>query len=583
MNLIKKFSSTLSNAKSSFVRFPIVMICTIATAFFFSLTIDASKTVENIYSVLSCLFFMGIFVYGFINLLLEGFIYHATDKEKLKKVKLAGIVAYLMSIPFLFVVYQTIYVDGKVLMKGDRGYFYFGFFLAFLVGCSFIAKIFYHSDYVAYVFKILQSALTSMTYSVIVYLGLCAIVFATVHLLGVPLKGSIYTKVGIFVFLPFNIGICLSSYPKVSESFIDYRYSKAFRFLLIYLLTPLCAIYMGILYLYFAKIILLQTLPKGLIVHLILWYALFSVFYVFFISRLTDWNFGLVFRKYFCILMLPLLGMMFFALWLRVSDYGITENRYFVMLGGIWCLLSFLYYILYRQNSNITVLILLCICVFISSVGPFSAYHVTRQSQNRHFIALLEKNAMINGNQIVPKGDISQEDLGKISGILNFMSKNHHLHELKYLPKDFELTDEKTKKVFGFTPNYHTVTEGLVFYNDQNLAINIEGYTQMVLVKTFNDQNEFGNYDIKKNGMNIQISLKKMEREIPIAVINMQDVKDKLRTLKEANSIINPEDISIKGESNGILYKIVFTELSFPNQEEDNFYSSFYLLTNQKG
>lgn len=585
MNFIKKFSSTLLNAKSSFIRFPVAMICAIATAVFFSMSIDSPENKQKFYDLLGYLFLMGIFLYTFINLLLEGFAYHAADREQLKQTRFVGIGAYLLSIPFLFVVFQTIYVDGKIMRDLEQQYIYFGLIFAFIIGCAFISKIFYHKDFVAYVFNILQSATISITYSLIVYLGVCAIIFASVHLLGIDFSTATYPKTALFVFLPFNIGVCFSGFPKANESFMDYRYPKAFRFLLVYLLMPLCAIYMGILYLYFGKIIVMRSLPQGLIVNLILWYALFSVFYIFFLTRVKEYERVEKFRNFYSLLMLPLLTMMFFAIHLRVSEYGITENRYFVIMGGIWCGLSFVYYAWYRKNSNIVVPILLFFCICVSVIGPFSAYSVTRESQNRQFIRILESNGMLSGNRIVAKSEISREDNQKLSEILNFMAKNHKLHELKYLPKDFDLSDEQTKNLFGFIPNYHRDMGRISFYNDQNLAIDIKSYTKMVVVNSLYEQNqgrnEFGDYEIYHEGTKVYIGRKEKDKVVPVTVINMQDVRDKLRVLKEANSIINPEDIAIKGESNGVRYKIVFTELSFSNEDSnEEFFASFYIFTN---
>jgi len=99
----------------------------------------------------------------------------------------------------------------------------------------------------------------------------------------------------------------------VRDSFTDYKYPKPFRILLVYIFTPLVIIYALILLAYFIKILVLWQIPNNLIVNLVIWFASFSVVYLFFLSRVDSIGFINKFKIIFPISLFPLLGMMFFC------------------------------------------------------------------------------------------------------------------------------------------------------------------------------------------------------------------------------------------------------------------------------
>ena len=160
---------------------------------------------------------------------------------------------------------------------------------------------------------------------------------------------------------------------------------------------------------HFIKILLLWQIPNNLIVNLVIWFASFAVIYLFFISRIDSIDFINKFKIIFPFTLFPLLAMMFFAIYLRIREYGITENRYLVVAGGVWILLSLIYYIFYRDNSNITVPIFLSVIILISGIGPASATSLSVRSQNSRFEKLLKENKMLAGEEIKPNLNIDSD------------------------------------------------------------------------------------------------------------------------------------------------------------------------------
>ncbi|MFZ7131862.1 MAG: DUF4153 domain-containing protein [Eubacteriales bacterium] len=120
-----------------------------------------------------------------------------------------------------------------------------------------------------------------------------------------------------------------------------------------YIVIPLITVYTFILYAYFLKILVTWQWPQGLVSHLVLWYACIGVGVLFLITPLLQKNFfNHLFKMIFSKGILPLLVMMFISIGLRVQQYGITENRYFVILLGLWVTGIMIYFAL-RKNKAV--------------------------------------------------------------------------------------------------------------------------------------------------------------------------------------------------------------------------------------
>lgn len=588
MKLIFNIKKTLNNTKTSFKRFSLGMTASFLSALFFILGVysESMNGYNGNYTKNGFLFLLATFCFVFIDLFLEGLKGIVKNEEDLQKYKLIKIVLTILSILIIYGIKENMLGVEEALFSYDNKYKYFGLLLFFIISSFYIAKLFYHKDYIAYVIKIIEAGFISFLYSGVVYLGLSAIFSAFNHLIGLKISLNIYIYTAICVFIPFNIGIFLSNFPKGETSLINYEVSKAIRVLLNYILMPIFTIYIIILYIYFAKILFIGELPKNILIHLILWFSLFSVIYLFVLDIIKDSKSVRDFKRIFPILMIPVILVMFYSILLRIGDYGITENRYLVIAGGILALASMVYYVFYRSNSNVAIPILLSVVILISTIGPVSAYDTSANSQNSRLKKVLIKNNMLNGNKIVPKTDISDKDKARMSQIVRYMCNSHRSYELNYVPSDFNCSDEMMKEVFGF--DHVDPYEGYndMYYNfDAKVSIDIEGYAKLLLIDSYPDVNKsqiVGNYKIRRKSNLIEIYFNDNDKEI--ATINMNDIRNKLKTLKKTKETIDPDDLSIKGKSENMEYKIVFTSLNFYEGEVDSegYSCSFYFLTNTK-
>ena len=104
--------------------------------------------------------------------------------------------------------------------------------------------------------------------------------------------------------------------------------------------------------------------------------------------------------------------MMFVSLGIRINVYGVTENRYYVLIAGLWVTGCMIYYILNKRPKNIVVTISLAIISVMAVIGPWSGYSVSKFSQNMRFESILKANNMISDKNIIkPSLDVSKADI----------------------------------------------------------------------------------------------------------------------------------------------------------------------------
>lgn len=584
---MKIFNFTLLNfnsIKNTFKRFPFTIISAIlATIFLILSTFDEyAEAYNNKMLSFGLVFVFGIFLYAFIKLFNEG-LRNYYDLKNLKNNNLFKILSYVITLPILYGVYELVYHENKVLEFYDNNFIYFTLIAALVVGTSFVGKFNYHKDFVVYVAKILRAFIISNIYSFIVFVGISGIIFALNSLFKFNFGSSVYLRVAIFSFILFNVVTFFSDFPKVRDSFTDYKYPKAFRILLVYIITPIVIIYTAILLAYFVKILVLWQIPNNLIVNLVIWFASFSIVYLFFLSRVETITFINKFKIVFPFTLFPLLGMMFFAIYMRIKEYGMTENRYIVIAVGLWIFLSLIYYIFYRENSNISIPIFLSVIILITGIGPASATSLSIRSQNARFEKLLRDNKMIVGEEIKPNINIESDAKSQIVDIVSYMVRTDRVDKLYYMPKDFKLSEDSFTKLFGFSniiesKNYlgYSYTDNLPTDSELGFDIDIEGYKHLIYVYSLDDVVTSGNYKFEKDKKEIKIYKKSKSDYKIILTIDMAKLRDNLKLLYKTKDRIELEDLAIEKDG----YKVLFTNIYFGKEDNlDDAYIEFYLLT----
>lgn len=370
------------------------------------------------------------------------------EKKKVKRP--VQLLAYILSIGFL--VFYYFYFLPEINMVSSTRYIAVNLFL--YLAFMYIPWLGNKEGYEFYVVNVLGSFFVTVIYSFVLYIGFTAIIFSIDNLFSANIDGLIYYYMFLIIVGIFAPSYFLAKIPYSYEDYSNSKLPKAFRILILYIIIPLIVIYTAILYAYFIKIIVTRNWPINLISHLVLWYSVVSVGVIFFIAPIVNKNkIAKYFIKWFPKIIIPMILMMFSSMYIRINEYGITENRYYVLVLGLWVFIMMLYFSIRKDRNNIVIPILLSILVLNSTIGPLSSYSLSKYSQNKRLEKILIRNHMVEDNKLVKaSSNISLEDKIEISNILNYFNRSHDLGKVKYLSQDFDIKD--MEEVFGFSFAY---------------------------------------------------------------------------------------------------------------------------------
>ncbi len=197
------------------------------------------------------------------------------------------------------------------------------------------------------------------------------------------------------------------------------------RFLARFLYVPLATVYLLILYAFAVKIAVQWELPRGQVAWLVCGFAVVGVatkLVIYPLRQSGDRLLRLFDRVLFPALFLPA-GLLAVAVWLRVDAYGVTENRYLLILLTIWLFGLAIVFSL-GMKRLVAIPLSLGIMLVFGGVGPWSAANVSFQSQIGRLEAVLGANDLLrNGKLMKVDGSIPFEDNKRLSALVSYLSK----------------------------------------------------------------------------------------------------------------------------------------------------------------
>lgn len=303
--------------------------------------------------------------------------------------------------------------------------------------------------------------LLSTLYAYVLFLGVAIALSAVDRLFGVRIKSKVYQDLWIFcvfVFQTWHFLAAVPSDPGGEEKPADYP--NGLKIFTQYLLIPLITLYGIILYAYLGKISATGKWPEGLVGWMVSAMAVGGIFNLLLIQPVKEregnrWM--RIYEKMFYAAMIPLIGMLFASVYIRVRQYGITERRYLLAVLGLW-LLGVAIYFLARRNADIRrIPQSLCLLALITSFGSWGAYSVSLDSQMERLESLLVKPGLLKDGKVSKiDGVIAFEDRKEISATLDYVIKNHGLEPLEAWFAPEWITQQK--KQFCDRPSFFGVT-----------------------------------------------------------------------------------------------------------------------------
>ena len=471
--------------------------------------------------------------------------------------------------------------------------------------------------------KYLQSEFSDFVityiFAAVLFVGI-AIVLTTISYLFFSSNNDFFFRLTTYSFWfiaeVFGASLFLSLLKKPDDDLENYKFPSIFNLLIKFVIIPLIVIYTGVLYIYMAKVVISMQLPKGLISHLVLWYTAFSVIIMILITPFTQKDkFWGNFKKYFPYFSIPLIFTSLFAVFQRTYQYGITENRYYVLISIFWLLFCM---ILYIKNMNVTgVFISLIICFIISVYTPLSAKNVSNFSQSQRLKRMLVKyRALKDGKISKITQKLTNRQGSQIHTTIQYISDNSTIAKLNFKNEKGEVystlgdlekgldVKESWKDYYAYESEDGEIPEKqkVITYKIKNIENaevisdttgydNFISYRKIDNIEPIDQENESEKYKITIKNKVITI---KSKDGTELAKINYEDaikqIVSKLRTSKlqdkkDVGYVVSPKDLEYIGTVGKINYKISLGNINeqiVNGKSENLYYDEFDFMFSEK-
>ena len=614
MSKIKeKIKNILPDMKKGVERFPLTILCGIIV-FLLSVYVIENSDMKNhnllseIHKMLT-LIGLSLPLTAALELIREKYL---SDKNKCI-IRVLNVVITVIFIIF----YRFYYLNGKdkagiLILNNIEKLLATGiiFFLLFLL-VPIIGK---KDEEEKYFQSVVVDKTVTILYSMVLFLGLTAVFLTVDGLSLIKLKEQIYIEIWLFVVFVFAMIFFASKLKKVDENLEEYEIHKIFRFLIYFIVIPLITIYTGILYIYFGKMLITKSWPQGLVSHLILWYTIFSLFIMIMVTPMTKKDLAAkAFKKYFPFVSVPLLILSIVSISKRISQYGVTELRYFIVLLAIWLIFCMVSSIFKARLS--VILISLIAVVYISVFSPINNRRITIMSQNKRLERILIKHGLLKDGKLVKNSGLNENQKYEITDVLNYIlgirDKKDGVRNLypfgKEDGKPYKKIEEFEKKIgiddSWYKYKYSASEYFTVFVINENMLNNqnnnieeVKGYEYIISgLDGYNFQENsvkeyYGKYPVKISKNNISVYNENKEELIKIeiseilkGILNKPEIQQRINKPKEEikDSVVPENILEFIGENEKVKYRIKMKQISVRGEENKkakitNYYYNFY-------
>ncbi len=303
-------------------------------------------------------------------------------------------------------------------------------------------------------------------YSAALFLGLAAAVGSMNFLFNFNFEWDTFALLWVLIAGIFQTVFFLSGVPENLDGIEeDKSYPAGLKIFTQFVLIPLATVYAVILLAYEAKILIEFELPKGLVSNLILGYAVFGILSLLLIYpiRNQDENKWLkTFSRSFYYVLIPLIVLLLWAVLARVIDYGITEERYFLIILAAWLAFINAYFLLSKSQNIMIIPFSLCLLTILSVYGPQGAFSTSKRSQINELKLLFQKHQSLERDKIITlKVKPGKADMTRMINIVDYLVNMHGLESFSPILKrdpamvvDSLLSVQKKKKYNSRTSNW---------------------------------------------------------------------------------------------------------------------------------
>jgi hypothetical protein len=525
---VERFFRIVIETRQTFFRYPISLLLAFAGVLLGIYDLETASISNQVFSLLltvslGIVFFMA----------LESFLLHSEIEKRHKiYIKLFGLsllVFYFFSLPRYLNIKQ--YTQFALWLSS----FALAFTFVPYISRREIKSFWFYNE------QIFIRILLTVFYSSVLFIGLMIAILSLDHLFNFHLSDKIYWETLLFVFGCFGFWFFLAGIPlDLVKLYNEEPYPQRLKLFTLFVLLPMLSLYGIILYIYLGKIIITWNLPQGWVSYLVAFYSavgLLSMLFAFPFSRQS--NRIRVFSQRFYWSLLPLIILMLVAVGRRVRDYGLTENRYLVILFALW-LLGIAFYFLYSKKSNLKVISMsLSVLIFLAAWGPWGAFSMSEWSQVNRMSYYLTKSKLLEKGKIRPdkarKAVINEEDAIQIGAIINYLGQRDELTKLQkffYIKLDSAMSstpdilskEERLLNLIGnrelfWSTNLPIYSQDIYFTSNKIEKLQkIKEYDYSIAFENYTSQEKPESYKLE----NYEIRLKHYQRQNILRVYNQE-------------------------------------------------------------
>lgn len=428
--------------------------------------------------------------------------------------------------------------------------------------------------------------LTSALYTIVLYVGLVVAMLAIDNLLEFNIDGDRYLQLFIFLVGIFNTWFFLAGIPELgSSSGKKSLYSKALKVFVQYVLIPLVTVYISILYLYTIKILLQWELPNGWVSYLVLSFSIvgiFSLLLLYPIRNHENSKWIKIYSKGYYFALIPLVILLLVSIYIRISEYGVTINRYFVATLGVWLAGLVLYYLVSKRKSIKVIPMSLCLVALGVSFGPLGAFSVSERSQQGRFEEILSKNDLLDENSRVKVAvnPINFEDRKELSSIVQYLVEMHGTEMLaSYWENPIKIQDASATSIveeigLNFVHSWENSENPSVNFRytiKENWVASVDGYDYYLDSIRFFETNDIAEEQIYNElwGVNyykwsniLYINKVGTETKIEIPIANfVEDLNKNNPNRVEWSTEVEYPEMLIEAENESLKVLVIITSL----------------------
>ena len=373
---IKKYPSQISTA---FKRFPLAVAFAIFTTIAFIYVFESYGSIN--YSKLTYWLFIYPITATMIALTIS-LVQESRKKFSIIPHIVAGAIWLAVSIALAFYFVSTNNYTERTYVFATWLFIYTTSFLSIFVAPFFKQKD--ENGFWVFLMKNAKAAVIAGAISAVLFASIEGLLFGFSNLFDIEVSNRPYTYSAIICSCTIFPILFFSGIPSIDESLQEAPALNKFQVSTNkFLFLPILSLYIILLYAYIAKIIIQWEMPKGMVSYLV------SVSMLLLLLRVTLMHperidpkpsFEKKLLKILPTACIPLVILMSVGILRRISDYGISEDRYYIAAVNIF------YYIIIAillidkiKRKSKYIAIVFCSMFFILTNGPLSAINVTHR------------------------------------------------------------------------------------------------------------------------------------------------------------------------------------------------------------